>query len=236
VGTADDLIDTGMIYPACLIRPTTAQSDPEHNEEPDYLQQNFEMTIIAKVHGGRTSENPIIGAYRESTTTSAGRGILELEEELFNAVEKLNTVDGVVIQHTATGASLTELIADEMAIVYRDYQFTAWLTADRYYHPGREFSATGGSGSASLTWSLPPDRYDRYRMRLVRKSGAVAPTSVTDGTELTLSTNLATSHTDTVAAGTYSYSLFASYDELRDPVSSDDRTSDAVTQTSVVVS
>lgn len=236
VGPEVGIVEVGKIMPVALIRPLSATSDPLHGEEPDYLQQDFEITLIVTIDGDRTGQNPIIGAHRASQTSSKGRGILELEEEVFNAVERLNTIDGVICQAVVTGAAQAEMAPDQHGLVYRDYTYRVYTTADRYYHPCRKFVATGGSGQVSMTWSLPPDRYDRYQVILRRASGATAPASATAGTGVTLSGNLATSVTDTIAAGTYSYSLWVAYDETNSTAAQADRYSGEVKQESVVVS
>jgi hypothetical protein len=159
---------------------------------------------------------------------------LEVEEEVFAAVKSLNDIDGVVIQSRGKGAASPVLDETLGYVISRDYLWEVETTATRYYHPCRKFAATGGAGSIACTWALPPDRYDRYRVRLVYRLGAVAPTSVTDGTEVTLAGPLVTSHTITLAAGTYSLSLFASYDETNTVLAADQRTSDPVTKLSVV--
>lgn len=106
----------------------------------------------------------------------------------------------------------------------------------RFYHPPRLFKATGGGGQVSLTWALPPDRFDRLKVVLRRASGATAPTSATDGTGVTLSGDLATSVTDSgLSAGTYSYAIFGGYDETNSTPTTVDNYSSAVTFTSVTV-
>ena len=226
-----------MRLPLALISPTEAEVDPDYSQEPDLIRQSITVTLVTAVPGDAIGENPIIGANVPDRTKSEGRGILELEEELFAAIEFLNTDTGVVIEHAATGAARPSLDDEIGYIVSRDYTFEAWVTADRFYHPCYKLSATGGSGQVSLTWGLPPDRYDRYRVVLRRASGSTAPSSVTAGTGVTLSGNLATSVTDSgLSAGTYSYALFAQYDETNATPSQADRTSSSVTKTSITVS
>jgi len=236
VGDELSFLSEGLMPPMAIIRPGGAQSDPLHGEEPDLIQQDIDIALVQIVHGDKIGQNVLIGAYRQGQTDSRGRGLLELEEELFNAVEKLTYEDGVVIQNMAVGAALTQVDDRNNVVAFRDYTFQALVTADRFYHPARKFAATGGTGDVDLTWEIPPTRYDRFKIRLVRKAGSSAPATVTDGTEITLPSNLPSSYNDSgLASGTYSYGLWASYDETHDPVSTNERLSERMTQTGIVV-
>lgn len=120
-----------LIKPACLIRPMGATCD---DEEPDLIQQEIAVTLAVVHAGDNYGEAPVVGGQRTSQTSSVGRGLLEIEEELFTAVEFLNTDDGVVIQHRASSAVEPQFVAGQY-MLFRDYIFRAWVTADRYYHP-----------------------------------------------------------------------------------------------------
>ena len=222
--------------PLCLLWPGSMRVDPEYGEEPDLLIQEVNASLMTVAPGDHVGQKPMIGGNVPDRTKSEGRGILEIEEEFFAAIEKLSTDTGIVIQNRTSGGSDPSYDPDFGYIVSRNYQLELVVTADRFYHPCANLVATGGSGSVSLSWSNPPDRYDRYRVVLRRASGTTAPTSVSGGTGVTLSGNLATSVTDSgLAAGTYSYALFAQFDETNATASQADRTSDSVTRTSVTV-
>ena len=87
-------------------------------------------------------------------------------------------------------------------------------TEARYYDPARFLVGTGAGGSVGLTWKLPPTRYDSLVPVVRYASGATAPTSATAGTGVTGLTSSSVSATVTLAAGTYSFAVFMSYDEL----------------------
>ncbi len=210
----ENVKQTGMRTPICVLAPGVNQTDPEHREEPDLFQQDVRATVIVSIPGDQVGENPMIGANVPDRTKSEGRGLLEIEEELFNAIGLLNTDFGVVIQSSSSGAAMPSLDPTLGYVLSRDYMFQAWATASRYYHAPTRLQATAlGGGSVSLSWVLPPDRFDRYQIILRRASGSTAPSSVTGGTGVTLSGNLATSVTDTPGAGTWSYSVWCGYDE-----------------------
>ena len=231
---------TGIRMPFSLVSPGDGQVDPEFNEEPDLIRRNFRVSVMTLAPGDHAGERPLIGGNIPDTTKSEGRGILEVGGEVLAAIKYAATDLGIVIEHKASGVATPILDADLGYILSQDHLFQAWVTGTRFYHPGINFAATGGVGQVSLTWGVPPDRYDRYRMVLRRAAGATAPTSISGGTGVTLASSLATSVTDIgLAAGTYSYALFATYDEKdgrpEGTPDTDQRVSDAVTKTSVTV-
>lgn len=120
-----------LIMPAALIRPLGATSD---DEEPDFITQELALTLAVSHAGDSYGEYPLVGGQRTSQTDSSGRGLLEVEEEVFNAIEFLNTDAGVLIQHRVSSAAEPRMIGDQYLLL-RDYMFRADLTADRYYHP-----------------------------------------------------------------------------------------------------
>lgn len=202
-------------FPLALIRPLSARFDPDFGEEPELVMQDVEVQLVVANAADVVGEASLIGANRAAVpTTSAGRGLLEVEEALMDAAARLSAIDGVEMlcrARSAVGAVHDDAIG---YAAFRTYTFEVMTTADRFYHPATRLSATAaGGGSVSLTWRLPPDRYDRRRVVLRRASGSTAPASITAGTGVTLSGDLATSVTDAPGAGTFSYSVFATYDE-----------------------
>lgn len=240
-GVSDQIKKTGIRPPMAIISPQGGQVDPAYGEEPSVIQRDIRITLLVVIPGDHVGQNSLIGANVPDTTKSEGRGVLEVEEELLAAVEYVGTDTGVVIEFKSSAAGVPTIDPDLGYIVAADYLFTAWCTNARYYHPCENLVATGGSGQVVLTWDLPPDRYDRYRVVLRRATGATAPTSITGGTGVTLASDLATSVTDSgLAANDYSYALFATYDELDGQPDgtpdTDQRVSAALTRTSVTVS
>jgi len=120
-----------LIMPAVLIRPLGATSD---DEEPDFVSQELALTLATAHAGDSYGEYPLVGGQRTGQTDSTGRGLLEIEEEVFNAIEFLNTDSGVLIQHRMSSAAEPKLVGNQYLLL-RDYMFRAELTADRFYHP-----------------------------------------------------------------------------------------------------
>ncbi len=200
-------------YPCAIITPGAAQPDP-YGEEPDIIIQPFTVRLIAIAPGDQSGQKSLIGGNVPDRTASEGRGLLECEEELIKAVGMLTNGAGVAIANLAAGAVQPALDANRRYITWRDYTFNAYCTTQRYYHPPTGFTATDATGGdASLSWQLPPDRFDRYEIVVRRASGSQAPGLPTQGTAVTLASVLATSVTDSPGAGTFSYSIWAGFDE-----------------------
>lgn len=229
-----------LMMPVIMMSPLDENSDPVADEEPDLISTNMGMHIIVAIQQDPTGQAALIGGSRvDGQSSSKGRGLLEIEEEVFAAVKSLNDHNGVRIQSRHKGAA-TPVLSDVVGYVLtRDYIWVAETTATRYYHTPTNFVChpeRSGTLQFTATWRNPPDRYDLRRVRLIYKAGSTPPTSVTDGTEFVLPTALPTTATITVVgAGTYSASLFACYDETNPTPIADQRFSEPATSAGIVV-
>ena len=230
-GEEEEALEEGMIPPLAIIGPVGGTSDPVGGgERPSLVERPLDITLVAINQGDRVGEVAIVGGTRESAISSRGRGLLELEPPLFNAVGRKAAECGIAIGFAGFGAGAVRRGIADNWVAIQDYNFRAYCGVAKFYHPATSFLGQSKTGQVDLTWNIPPDRWDRFRMRLIRKTGAVAPISLTDGTEVTLPSNLPTSFSDTgLAADTYSYSLFASYSEFDTAIQVDDATSDPAT-------
>lgn len=218
-----------FITPFAIVRLGSGISDAE---EPDLITQTFSIRLAVAVDGDTSGEGALIGRNRKSATSSDGRGLLEIEVELFNAIEELNGIDGVEIHFRLTSEPDPAIDEAGMYFIRRDYQGEAVLTADLFYDAPQELAGTPGAGSASLTWVNPATRFDSRRVMLRRKTGSSPPSSETDGTEVTLSGNFVTSHVDSpLASGDHSYAVFMVYDEFGTGTDEQFSASDTVTVT-----
>lgn len=223
-------------FPIALIGVGNGAND---EQIPGHEIKRISIVIATHVLGDMLGENSVIGANRQGTDRSQGRGILEVKEEVMSACQQMQEALNVRISFRATNSDVPA--SDETAgmTTWMGLDFEADCTTARYYHPPINLQATGGVGSVTLTWDLPPSRYDLRRVRLRRAVGATPPAAITDGSEVALASDLATSKVDAVAGGTYSYTLFACYDEVNSPPSADGRFSTAergATRSGVVVS
>jgi len=204
-----------MRFPMALVMPESMTPDPKYREAKDLLARTVTVRLCQSIPFDAIGSAALLGANRQGQGQSEGRGLLEFEPELFGVMARLTDQDGVrIISLGETGSGQRPIDEDGANwIAWTDYGFRFYGSSTLYYHPPYRLAGSVASSTISLTWALPPDRYDRYRVRLIRKSGSTAPTSVSDGTAVTLASALATSVDDTPGVGTWSYRIFASYDE-----------------------
>jgi hypothetical protein len=116
--------------PLAIIRPGAATVDPEGNEEPGLIAQDFVITLVCRNPNDGIGQAALLGgASPDLQTTSENRGLLEVQEELFSKAKILDTVSGVTIFSRAKSAA-DGVIDDQYGyVVWRDYSFEA-LIAD----------------------------------------------------------------------------------------------------------
>lgn len=235
------IAELGGITPGVIIRFAGATPDREH---PQKSLANWELELVCCVPEDGYAQGPLIGASTVSGS-SAGRGVLEMVEYLWAALGiQMDTAQGRSTVGDVSGFTIVGWAANygaasvdqQHAVGVLPCTLTTVATLGRYYTPIRRITATGGAGSVSLSWTNPALRFDSYQIILRRASGATPPSSATSGTGVTLASNWATSVTDTIAAGTYSYAAFVSYDETNLVPATAQRYSIAATAASVVVS
>tara|TARA_R100000963_G_C4642949_1_gene106664 strand:- start:415 stop:1239 length:825 start_codon:yes stop_codon:yes gene_type:complete len=209
-----------LIPPIALIRPLGAQSDPMHDEEPDLILQSIAVRLSVTVPGDPLGQSALIGGGRQSQTDSRGRGLLEVEEELYASIGSLNTINGVVIYSRAKSEAEAELDEDNRYSCIRSYLFEALATSDRFYHPVMSFAAADAvaSGDCNLTWTPAPTRFDSRGIRILRIAGGTPVTSPTDGGATVVLSGSAFpgspgAYTDSPGAGQVSYTIWVTYDE-----------------------
>ena len=223
--------------PLAIIRPMGAAADPSENEEPKLIRQTYNVRTYVGVHNDGIGEGAIIGVQRTGgVITSLGRGLLEIEEQLIETMSSLTGIDGTKIINRLRSMVDVTLFSERRHVAIREYQFEAMVGNARFYHPGTRLAATDlTGGSASLTWRLPPSRFDFVRMRLRRAAGGTPPATPTSGTDVVLADPVNdTSVTDSPGAGTFSYSLFATYDDLNEPAT-DETVANSIADTVTVV-
>lgn len=210
--------------PIVMLAPAAGRADPEFHD----LREQTIRAVLLTWDEDDTGEKVLLGAHRTSGPgSSVGRGLLELEEQLLAAVEEFNNTSGLRLDGGFVGAFDVDY-REDLRHASRAYDFTGMLSRAAYYHAPMRLVATpvGSGGQVSLSWALPPNRFDfhaahttptmpaRGGIRLRRASGSTAPASATAGTEVTLASAFATSVTDTPGPGTWSYAVFAAYDEM----------------------
>lgn len=204
----------------------------EDEDDPDLFRQEFNLVLAQAVEGDPFGQASIVGAgsaESDRANYSAGRGILEIERPVLLAMRALTGADGLPIQVVHQSAVGPAKERENRNVVWRQYILSAFCTRqDEYPAPSNLVGNPGGAGEAVLSWTLPPDRFDRYRIRVRRAVGSTPPASATDGNEVVVAA-AATGVTVTgLAAGVHSFAIFESYDEANSPASADQRHSSQV--------
>lgn len=162
------------------------------------------MAALVGTHGGRDQSSTY------GQTTSQGRGLLEVESVLLSYLGQGAADIGLGIQVRAVGAPASGKV-DGQSLAVREYRLSCRCTTDPYYHPPQRVAVAGGT----MSWALPPARFDRFRIVVRSASGTTPPATPTSGSAVTLASDLATSVA--VSSGN-AYAVFAAYDETRDVV------------------
>lgn len=204
------------------------------SDDPDLIEQDFIMVVATKVVGHQMGEAHLLGGSSGQSPRSAysdGRGALEVAVPLVEAMQSLTGADGApIIVSWQSAVQVQKHTQRELA--WQQYVFKGYCTRDDDYPEPSNFTATGGSGEIVMAWTLPAPRYDLSSIIVRYASGATAPATTTDGTGVTLGSDLATGVTQSgLGSGTYSVSVFGRY-----VAHGENFDSEPITRTSVVVS
>lgn len=117
--------------PAALIAVSDDASDPEFDEDPNLLKAMIDVGILVMVGGDAVGEYVMIGGAKTGgSTASEGRGILEIQQEVFNAIGRRNAQESVLIQYRQKAGQGAVYDKDRGCwIAWRILRFGAWCTA-----------------------------------------------------------------------------------------------------------
>lgn len=208
----EERIATGLRLPAALVRVGASTPD---DEIPQLVTHAFDLVVVVQCEADAWGAGALFGHGRDSVTSGTGRGLLEIEEEVLGALGRALRMDGVSLAGwTADEAEVAEIAG--ALLTARTYRLQVRGTAEATYHPARDLAGTDqGGGVVALSWRWPPDRWDALQLVLRRASGSTPPASVSAGTAVATYTSRSdTSDTDDPGVGTWSYALFAQYDDL----------------------
>ena len=114
--------------PFAVIMVGEAQCDPQFGEEPELLVVPITVRIGTVTPGETLGENPLMGANRPSSTRSEGAGLYQIEQEVYNAIGKLNDLESITIQNRQIGQAGAIVTEDKKYIAYEDLRFEAVCT------------------------------------------------------------------------------------------------------------
>jgi hypothetical protein len=201
-----------MTSPFVVLVPGDDRPDVE---QPELRVATIQVNVVVTHEGGYYREPVIVGDHRSGGYgSSKGRGLLELCREIEVSLQYVGPASGFDQQGEFYGFASAQKIEGVIGATRKYGTFSAHVTTHDYYPPPSRIAAVNaGGGATTVSWSLPYQRFDLYKIVLRRASGSTPPPTVSDGTGVTLATDLATSVLDTPGAGTWSYSVFAGYDE-----------------------
>jgi hypothetical protein len=218
----DEIVVGERIAPYAVLVPLAATTD---EDEPGLIRQTIAVRIGAYAED-QLGETSLVGGHRISVNASPGRGVLEIESEVFATIGQLTEQYGVWIQSRQSSAAAGEFAQNAgKYCTWREYQFECVTTEAKYYPPPIDpyYSGKvviGGVPTYYIDWINPPGRWDLYCNVLRYKAGITPPSSPTDGLPGTLPSLLHNRGSIiNPASGTYSVSVFSAYDETNDPPS-----------------
>lgn len=114
-----------LIPPSCMIGIGAARNDPEFSEEPGLLFQTFALMVAASVQNDALGEASLIGA---NIAGGDGRGLLEVEREVFRIVQVLNGAEGFNLQLRGMSGVEPFWDAESGYISTRSYSYEGIIT------------------------------------------------------------------------------------------------------------
>jgi hypothetical protein len=180
-----------------------------HAELKDLWIQNLSVFLMVAVPGDQIGERPLIGANRSAITGGGGRGLLEVEVEALAAIEQLDRSGQFAISFRV--ASKAEPFQNEDGYhLAREYAFEAELSR-AYQYMAPLAVAASGDPTVTISWTAPDIVTNLVAYVVRRVSGTIPAGFVTDGTDVPWTSG--TSTTDAPGSGTFTYSVFAAYDD-----------------------
>jgi len=236
--TAQDIekLNATHAFPFATLKGGVAE-DRDILLEPDRaLLVSYLVTVVQAGFADRGGQSIIVGANRQSLGKSSGRGTDEIIRRLRVSLGRL--IDSTHGLQAVIGSPGSPATAHKLEIGVQGFVIDVFgETAEDFYHPPVCFRGTAGVGSVALAWSLPPTRFDTIggsspTMVLNYKAGSTAPTSATDGTATSVALSAGdTTKTVALAAGTYTFALWAPYDDWVEPPTTPNHYSAAATVT-----
>lgn len=210
--TAADLpaIEPDLRGPSkAFIRPLSVRYHPQIQRLVE--EATWELTLVVVATADRFGEAAVIGAQRLSLGTTTGRGLEQVETELVRSLSDMTTT--VVLKPRHASAARVDALAGTV-VVARTYEVIAYrIPAESVYASARRILWT--TNTTTLSWRLPPLRYDLFSLMVRRIAGSTAPTIVTSGTLVPLPSaptigpgvGLAGLGSGSLTAGAYSYKV-----------------------------
>lgn len=191
-------------FPFVLVSAGPGTADPD---DPNLMEQTFDVLAVASVSGGRMGEKSLIGGPKSALGSSANRGVMELNDRVRAALQKLSAIDGAGLQLHTSSVGKPQSIGGGRALAYGETTLSGWVTAEPSYSSPTRLAVAG----STWTWTGAQcsARYDFIQYRLGYVDGS-APAETPGDLDAIIYTG--TDLTTVVAqiAGK-AYSVFADY-------------------------
>lgn len=199
--------------PASFLWPDVGSSDPDGQGEIRTLfTQRIRVGLIVQNSGDAWGEFALVGARHTSHLSGDGRGLLEVEEELYDVMEALARLTGLKIQSRSQGIALPVTVGDDITALSRLYDFDVDVGTRSVHLEPRNAAVAVAGPTATVSWDAPWSTTDLVEYRVRRVPGTVPTADPAGGTEVALASPLDLSVDDTPGApGDYTYSVFGFY-------------------------
>jgi hypothetical protein len=229
----EDMLGVGTpSSPVCKINLGGRSSD---KQSKGYVGQQLIVTLAVQVEGDEMAENATVGANRTALKASSkGRGISEVESEMFAVLEDVTAMQGMQIQGYSAGSIEMTRISTASAFVTCEYTFLFYCTSQMTWLGPTSLDADGSTGgSVSLSWVPVPENWATIAASggqvIKYAAGSTPPPTPDDGIDGPAVTGLADDAVITgLSSGTYAISIFTRYRESG-ASSDDDSWSDPTT-------
>lgn len=123
-GVSLEAYKSQLRWPFALILVGSTEAD---TDAADLAVARFTVKLAQRVAGDNYGETAVIGGAGPGNLVSDGRGILDLQTQLFDAIQLLSAQDGVTIQWISSSSIAASIDDDHGYIAERDYEFEAWV-------------------------------------------------------------------------------------------------------------
>ncbi len=221
-------VDSDLRTPYLII---SADSSTSNEENPSLKDVSVRMSIVCRHEGDRFGRQAAIGGHGSwSQTDSLQKGVFEIQEKLWTAIEKQGRESGIIYMFSGKSERVIagQGTEQEESLAILEIDFRATIFERSIYPDVHNLKAVKSGSDAVLTWKDPPLRYD-----LIQTSGLVIARKL--GADPAITDQIATvdvgiqNYTDVnPGAGTWHYGIFAQYDEVFDPPTTATNTSNGI--------
>ena len=209
-------VDSDLRTPYLII---SADSSSSNEENPQLKQTTVRLSIVCRHEGDRFGRQAAIGGHGSwSQTDSLQKGVFEIQEKLWENVEKQGRDSGIIYMFSGRSERVIagQGTEQEETLAILEMEFQATIFERSVYKDVHNLQVAKSGSDAVLAWNDPPTRYD-----LIQSGGLIIARKL--GSNPTTADQIATvnigagNYTDVnPGAGTWHYGVFVQYDEVNE--------------------